>query len=130
MTDENENAQENENQENEAQQPNESADNNDSAGSTESGSNVEDEIAQIADFGHRLDLVRRGLFAGILAVMAIGIGGIYSTAKKRAYDPLKEKYLEANATYADIETRVNDAMKTVDRLEPKAKKAYNIFHAE
>jgi len=124
MTDENENTRENEGQEDEAQQPNESTD------STDTGSNVEDEIAQIADYGHRLDLVRRGLFAGILAVMAIGIGGLYFSAKKSAYDPLKEKYLEANATYADIETRVNDAYKTVNRLEPKAKKAYSIFRAE
>jgi len=124
MTDENENTQENENQEDEAQQPNESTD------STDTGSNVEDEITQIMDFRHRLDLVRRGLFAGILAVMAIGIGGLYSSAKKSAYNPLKEKFLEANATYALIEPRIEQAKAEFDRLEPKTKRAINIFRAE
>jgi hypothetical protein len=134
MTDENEHNQENENQENESHEPNES---NDSGGSPEPqesqpaeiSSDASAKIALIEEIEGKMRLLRWGMLVGIVAVMAIGLYSIYKTSMD-SIKPAVAMYKEAEETYKKIEPRISDAKRTINRLTPKAKKAYNIFDAE
>ena len=134
MTDENEHNQENENQENESHESNKS---NDSGGSPEPqesqpaeiSSDASAKIALIEEIEGKMRLLRWGMLVGIVAIMAIGLYSIYKTSMD-AIRPAVTMYQEAEETYKKIEPRINDAKRIIDRLTPKAKKAYNIFDAE
>ena len=47
----------------------------------DSASQVEDQLGLIRELEQKLKLLRRGLFVGVLAVMALGILSIWNTTK-------------------------------------------------
>ena len=59
----------------------------------DSASQVEDQLGLIRELEQKLKLLRRGLFVGVLAVMALGILSIWNT--KKAAEPAVEVYNEA-----------------------------------
>lgn len=146
MTEENDKSPDNENQENEAQDNN-SNESNESNDSTESrdeanesseestetepqtaevDSDVTAKMSLIEEFDQKMRLLRWGLFVGMLAVLAIGIYGLYSTTKQYAIDPIKEKYTQIEETIEVLKPHIEELKK----LEPKANKAYKIFQGE
>ena len=84
---------------------------------------IESKLTQIEELENKLKLLRWGLFAGVLAVMAIGITSIWNSTK-RAAEPAVEVYKEAKVTYEGIQGKIDNLETHYGRISPKAKKAY------
>ena len=139
MTDENDKSPDSENRENEAQD-NEATESNESSEEpqessepTESeASNMDqddssfEKIALIQEFEHKMKLLRWGLFVGMLAVLAIGIFGLYGTTKKYAIDPINDKYTQIEDTYEELKPHIEG----LEKRWQKAEKAVAIFKEE
>ena len=87
---------------------------------------VEDQLALIQELEHKLRLLRWGLFAGVVAVMALGISNIWKTTKKAA-EPAVEVYTEAKETYDGIQRKIDDAQGVYADIAPDAENAYSII---
>jgi len=95
----------------------------DSHNSEQQSYNIESQLSTIEELENKLKLIRWGLFAGVLAVMAIGISSIWNTTK-RAAEPAVEVYKEAKVTYEGIQGKIDNLETHYGRISPKAKKAY------
>ena len=95
----------------------------DSQNSGQQSSDIESKLSIIEELENKLKLLRWGLFAGVLAVMAIGISSIWNTTK-RAAEPAVEVYKEAKVTYEGIQGKIDNLETHYGRISPKAKKAY------
>ncbi|MDG2214925.1 MAG: hypothetical protein P8M70_13920 [Verrucomicrobiota bacterium] len=95
----------------------------DSHNSEQQSYNIESQLSRIEELENKLKLIRWGLFAGVLAVMAIGISSIWKTTK-RAAEPAVEVYKEAKVTYEGIQGKIDNLETHYGRISPKAKKAY------
>ena len=95
----------------------------DSHNSEQQSCDIESQLSTIEELENKLKLIRWGLFAGVLAVMAIGITSIWNTTK-RATEPAVEVYKEAKVTYEGIQGKIDNLETHYGRISPKAKKAY------
>ena len=95
----------------------------DSHNSEQQSCDIESQLSTIEELENKLKLIRWGLFAGVLAVMAIGITSIWNTTK-RAAEPAVEVYKEAKVTYEGIQGKIDNLETHYGRISPKAKKAY------
>ena len=95
----------------------------DSHNSEQQSYNIESQLSTIEELENKLKLIRWGLFAGVLAVMAIGISSIWNTTK-RAAEPAVEVYKEAKVTYEGLQGKIDNLDTHYGRISPKAKKAY------
>ena len=94
----------------------------------DSASQVEDQLGLIRELEQKLKLLRRGLFVGVLAVMALGILSIWNTTKKAA-EPAVEVYNEAKGTYEGVQGKIEDAQKVYSDIAPDVEKAYGTISA-
>jgi len=94
--------------------------------SNDSASQVEDQLVLIQELEQKLKLLRRGLFVGVLAVMALGISSIWNTTKK-ASEPAVEVYNEAKETYEGVQGKIEEAQGVYTDIAPDVEKAYEII---
>ena len=94
--------------------------------SNDSASQVEDQLVLIQELEQKLKLLRRGLFVGVLAVMALGISSIWNTTKK-ASEPAVEVYNEAKETYEGVQGKIEEAQGVYTDIAPDVEKAYGII---
>ena len=94
--------------------------------SNDSASQVEDQLVLIQELEQKLKLLRRGLFVGVLAVMALGILSIWNTTKK-ASEPAVEVYNEAKETYEGVQGKIEEAQGVYTDIAPDVEKAYGII---
>jgi len=92
----------------------------------DSASQVEDQLGVIRELEQKLKLLRRGLFVGVLAVMALGILSIWNTTKKAA-EPAVEVYNEAKETYEGVQGKIEEAQGVYTDIAPDVEKAYGII---
>ena len=92
----------------------------------DSASQVEDQLGLIRELEQKLKLLRRGLFVGVLAVMALGILSIWNTTKKAA-EPAVEVYNEAKGTYEGVQGKIEEAQGVYTDIAPDVEKAYGII---
>ena len=92
----------------------------------DSASQVEDQLGVIRELEQKLKLLRRGLFVGVLAVMALGITSIWNTTKKAA-EPAVEVYNEAKETYEGVQGKIEEAQGVYTDIAPDVEKAYGII---
>ena len=92
----------------------------------DSASQVEDQLGLIRELEQKLKLLRRGLFVGVLAVMALGILSIWNTTKKAA-EPAVEVYNEAKGTYEGVQGKIEEAQGIYTDIAPDVEKAYGII---
>ena len=94
----------------------------------DSASQVEDQLGLIRELEQKLKLLRRGLFVGVLAVMALGILSIWNTTKKAA-EPAVEVYNEAKGTYEGVQGKIDGAKDVYNDIAPDVEKAYGTLSA-
>ena len=129
-------SEENENQNSDSQEMNENVENTSSESSASESPIIEpkqdnailDQLAAIEELEGKIRLLRWGMAIGVIAILAIGLGSIWSNSKKAA-QPAVEVYDEAMETYKGVQGKIEQAQQEYSRLEPKAKKAYETLSA-